>query len=253
MEDKNLEKSLCQFLGREVQPERLRETISLCKQIMQEQQIYQEEERTGFWCYLSDVFRFEGMGILGLQAAALIIICMMIGTLADVPEYIPTFMPLFGLAVIPVIFRSHFYGMGEIEAVTRASGAQIILAKLILAGAADLICITLLLYFEVHLQNSYENIGQMVLYCLVPYLVCMVAILRIVRLQKMERIPVCAGAILSSCICWGISAKAFPQLYETSATGLWLLAFVFFSFFFIKEIYFIVEMRKEGKMYGIID
>lgn len=28
---------------------------------------------------------------------------------------------------------------------------------------------------EVYLQNSYKEIGQIVLYCLVPYLVCMVA------------------------------------------------------------------------------
>ncbi len=37
---------------------------------------------------------------------------------------------------------------------------------------------------EVYLQNSYKEIGQMVLYCLVPYLVCIVALLRLIRLQK---------------------------------------------------------------------
>lgn len=57
--------------------------------------------------------------------------------------------------------------MSEIEAVTRASGAQITLAKLVLAGAANLVCITILLCMEVYLQNSYKEIGQMVLYCLV--------------------------------------------------------------------------------------
>ena len=56
--------------------------------------------------------------------------------------------------------------MSEIEAVTRASGAQITLAKLVLAGAANLVCITILLCMEVYLQNSYKEIGQMVLYCL---------------------------------------------------------------------------------------
>ena len=47
-----------------------------------------------------------------------------------------------------------------------------------------MVCITILLCMEVYLQNSYKEIGQMVLYCLVPYLVCMVALLRLIRLQK---------------------------------------------------------------------
>ena len=96
------------------------------------------------------------------------------------------------LAVMPAIFKSQYYGMSEIEAVTRASGAQITLAKLVLAGAANLVCITILLCMEVYLQNSYKEIGQMVLYCLVPYLVCMVALLRLIRLQKKQSLQICA-------------------------------------------------------------
>ncbi len=81
--------------------------------------------------------------------------------------------------------------MSEIEAVTRASGAQIILAKLVLAGSANLVCITIVLWLEVSLQNDYSKLGQMVLYCLVPYLVCMTGMLRLVRLQKREHMDMC--------------------------------------------------------------
>ena len=109
---------------------------------------------------------------------------MTISSIADVPKYIPAFMPLFILAVMPVLFKSQFYGMSEIEAATRASGAQIMLAKLVLAGAANLVCITVILCLEVSLQNHCNELGQMILYCLVPYLVYMAGMLRVIRLQK---------------------------------------------------------------------
>ena len=239
MKDKNLKGYLQQSLGEKVQPKRLEETIKLCTEIVREQEVTRAEPRTGFFHYLSDVFRFEGIPIFGLQAVTLFIVCLTIASIADVPKNIPIFMPL-------------YYGMSEIEAVTRASGAQITLAKLVLAGAANLVCITILLCMEVYLQNSYKEIGQMVLYCLVPYLVCMVALLRLIRLQKKQSLQICAIVMLGSCICWGMSARILPWLYETSAVGVWIVTFLIFAMFFINEIHYIAEMRKEGKMYGIV-
>ena len=177
---------------------------------------------------------------------------MAIYTAAGNPGYIPAFMPLFVLAVMPAIFKCQYYGMSEIEAVTRASGSQIVLAKLILAGAANLICMTFFISFEVYLQNSYREIGQIILYCMVPYFVCMVSMLRLLRLCRKENMQICMIISLGSCVCWGILAKTFPWLYDTSAFGIWIVAFLFFAAFFIKEIYFIITVRKEGKMYGII-
>ena len=233
---------------------RLEETISLCTEIMREQKLAQkqEEPRTGFVQYLSDIFRFEGIRIFGLQALVLFIVCLKISTMEDIPKYIPVFMPLFVLALMPAIFRCRYYGMSEIEAVTRASGSQVILAKLILAGAANLVCMTVLISLEVHLQNSYGEIGQMVLYCLVPYLVCMVSMLYLFRLSKKKNMQRCTGMAFGSCMCWGVLARTVPWLYETSALGIWIAAFLFFAAFFIKEIYFIIVMRKEGKIYGVI-
>lgn len=252
MKDKDLKKYLQQSLREELQPERSEETIKACTELLRAQRIPKDEPRTGFFHYLSDVFRFEGIPIMGLQAITLLVVCLTISSLADVPQDIPVFIPLFVLAVMPVFFKSGWYGMSEIEAVTRASGAQIMLAKLVLGGAANLVCMTILLCLETALQNSCRELGQMVLYCLVPYLVCMAAMLRFVRLRKKESVPICAIIMLSSCICWGILASVLPWLYETSAIGLWIIAFFVFSLFFIKEIHFILEMRKEGKMYGII-
>lgn len=252
MKGRELKGILQQSLRQEVQPEGLEECVKLCVDIMCEQKAAAEETRTGFFRYLSDVFRFEGIPILGLQALTLCLVCLIISSMAKVPKYIPAFMPLFALTVMPTIYKSQFYKMSEIEAATRASGAQIVLTKLILAGAANLVCITGLLGLEVYLQGSYDALGQMVLYCLVPYLVCMACMLRLIRLRRRESMPVYAVAVFSSCVCWGMSARLLPWLYETSATGLWIVVFMIFAVFFVREVCFIVEMKREGKMYGIV-
>lgn len=252
MRDKELKEYLHQSFRQEIEPKRIEETVKSCITIVREFSVSHEEKRTGFWRYLSDVFRFEGFLIFGLQVLTLLIVCLGISTIADVPKYIPVFMPLFALALIPALFKSQTYGMCEIEAVTRASGAQIILAKLILIGASNLVCMTVLFCLELYLQNSVESIGQIILYSLVPYLVCMVLMLRCTRLCKKESITKSMIITLGSCTLWGISAKVLPWLYETSAMGIWIIMFLFFTLFFIKEIYFIMEMRKEGRIYGTI-
>ena len=79
---------------------------------------------------------------------------LFISNLSDIPQCIPLFIPLFVLAFVPVIFKGQYYGMSEMEAVTRASGAQIMLAKLVLARSANLVCITILLFMELYQQKS---------------------------------------------------------------------------------------------------
>lgn len=252
MKDREIKGILQQSLQQEVRPERLEECVKFCTEIMREQRYTAEETRTGFFRYLSDVFRFEGIPIFGLQAITLFLLCLRISSMANVPKYIPEFMPLFTLAVLPTFYKGQLYKMSEIEAVTRASSAQIILAKLVLAGAANLVCMTVLISLEVYLQNSYKEIGQLILYCLVPYLVCMVSMLRLIRLRIKDNVKICTVFVFSSCVCWGVLARALPWLYEASAFGIWIVAFLFFTAFFIKEIYFIISTRKEGKIYGTV-
>ena len=252
MKNKEFKKYLKHFLGQEADADRMEETVELCVGIMREQKAYREESRLHFWGYLSNIFRFEGIPILMLQAVMLLLVCSAICTIADKPKFIPILMPLFVLAVMPAIFKVRYYGMSEIEAVTRTSSAQIILAKLILTGAANLVSITVLLILEVSLKDSCEELGQMILYCLVPYLLCMVVMLRLIRLRKRDSLTICCLTVFGSCIVWGSAADAMPWLYEASAIGVWIIAFMLFTVFFIKEIYYIVKMRKEGKMYGII-
>ncbi len=255
MKDRELKWRMSQFIQKErpaqVDPAKLEETIQKCIQIVRNQNV-QEEERLCFWGYLSAAFRFDGIPILGCHAVIFLIVCFVVGILACEPKNIPMFMPLFVLAPMPVIFRGQYYGMNEIEAVTRTSGAQMMLARLILAGAANLLCITGLLSIEVYRQNAGKELGQMILYCMVPYLICMILMLRVIRLRKRNNMAVSTTGIFGACVFWGWLAKAIPWLYQASAVGIWMAAALMFAAFFIKEIYFIVETGKEGKMYGTV-
>lgn len=252
----SLKKAFGQTFREEAHPEKLEDTIDICKDIVlmqkEKQENVQEEERTGFWQYLSDVFRFEGFPIFGLQAAVLLLLCLNISFLTEEPAAIPVFMPLFTLALIPALFRGQYHRMNEIEAATRASGAQITLARLVLAGAANLVCFTFLLWLERFFKTSAVQTRQLILYIIVPYLTCMAVLLRNIRLQKYKNALSCLPQIFGFSFCWGILPKVLPDLYKASAMGIWFIAFIAFLAFFLREIFFIADMRKRGKMYGII-
>lgn len=242
--------------GAAVRIEKKRETVARCRAILREKTVCPAEKRTGFWQFLSDVFRFEGLSIFGLQAGVLLLICTMLGTIKNIienaPYYIPVFTLLFALAIIPSLMRSQFYKMGEMEAVTRASNVEILLAKLILSGAANLIGITVVLCLILYARQSVGGLGQMILYGLVPYLVCISTILRLIRLRRNEKLSICAVVTIGCCAGWMILANQMPQIYETSATGVWILLLFVFAGFFGREIRFMMERKREGKGYGII-
>ena len=256
MHNAKLETSLKNAFGQtfqeEIRTKKYAETVSLCRGIVLSQSKMQEEERTGFFQYLSDVFRFDGFLILGLQAAVLLLVCLNISFLIKTPSLVPVFMPLFVLAILPVLFRSSRYNLAELEASTRASGAQIALARLVLAGGANLVCLTFLIWLEICLKASPVHTGQLILFAVLPHLICMSVLLRGIRLQKYKKMQSCVLEMSAFCLGFGIAPKVLPELYEVSSIGLWIAAFLTFGAFFLREIIYIIDRRKRGKMYGII-
>ena len=247
----DIKEILSNTLSRGPKPARMEETIEICTEIMRRQAAIQEEKRTGFWRYLSDILRFEGIRVFALQAVAFYcVVCFVISTASA--QHMLLFMPLFVLPTLPGLFRGQYYKKSEMEAATRASGAQIVLAKLVLAGAANLIVMTAILCMELYFHHSGDQILQMILYLLVPYLACMTIVLWYIRSCKREGAVTCTVLILGFYACLLISIRLFPRLYETSALGIWIAAFMLFGTFYIKEIYLLIKAGKEGKMYGII-
>ena len=252
MRDKTWKVDLRRQLGQAPPTRRMDETVGLCRQLVRSQAA-REEARLGFWGFLSDILRLEATSLLLSQAGVLLLVCLAACSSAGDACQIPTYMPLFMLAAMPVLFRGQYYRTSELEAATRASGPQIALARLILSGAATLICVTVLLGLEISLQGSWKALGQMVLYCLVPYLTSMTAALFLIRKKRTDGFPVCIVITAGSVAFWIGSAKLLPRLYEASAVGVWVVAFLAFSCLYAREIVYIIRANKEGRMYGIVD
>lgn len=244
--------ALRRVLGRETPCLRLEETVQLCLRQMGERPDAAAQPRSGFWAFLADIFRFEGIPILAGQAAALALAALHVYGAAQDLRYVPAHIPLFVLAAVPVLFRGRYCRTDELEAVTRASAAQLTLAKMLLAGAADLVCLTLLLGLQVHLTGSARQMGRMILYCLVPYLAGMTVLLKLLRRRRNDGLALSAAAAVGSMLFWYGSARFCPWLYEIPAVGAWIAAFCVFTAFFAGEICHIIRSDREGKIYGIV-
>lgn len=233
-------------------PQRLLETQQMCIALLNEQKADLTEERTGFWTFLADVFRHIDLRLWGMQILILIFVCAGVLSVPNVPNTIPLFTPLFILASIPSLFRNQIYGMCEIEAATRASTAQIILAKLVLVGAADLVSLSITLALASVAVNFSTNMVQLILFAVVPFLACMTVTLGCIRKCKRNALQMSIIVCLGTSIFAGGLAHWVPRIYELSALGLWIVAFMIFSCFFVREIYLLIAARKDGKIYGII-
>ncbi len=257
MRNEELEKRLTAYLDRtredDIDPVHVKKTVDLCVTVMHGQPAAFSEQRQSFWSFLSDVFHFEGIPILLSQLAMLAAVCL--AALATPRGYyvLHVYMPLFILAVMPVFFKGQQYRVGELEAATRTSGALLTLARLVLAGGGALVCLTFLLAMKICLQHSFENLGRMVIYCLVPYLTCMTAMLALLRRSRRSGALICMVIILGTVLFWRCTAMFFPWLYEASALGIWVAAVLVYSALLAKEIVYIIHANKEVNMYGIVD
>ena len=257
MSDKELEKRLTQSADQtedeKYDPAHLKKTVNLCIAVMRKQASAVAEPRQNFWDFLSDVFHFEGKSLLLPQLLVLLVTCHVAFTYSMSAYALPSWMPLFILVVMPTFFRGQYCRVSEVEAATRTSGAQLALARLILAGGGALVCLTFLLALEVWLQRSFENLGRVILYCLVPYLTCMTTMLALIRRRRKDGAPLCMAIALVSIFFWRWSSRLLPWLYEASALGIWIAAVLLYAWLLAKEITYIIHANKEVNMYGIVD
>ena len=235
-------------------PTRLNETKQICKTVLDQKMRLNliPEERTTFWQFLSDVMQYTGLRLWLAQGIVLLFICSGVLSANHTPYFISMFIPLLILASLPSFYQSKNCGICEIEASTRASGAQIMIAKLILAGAAQIVCLTVICALAITTAQYPVSLIQIIMYAVVPFLACMILTLWSIRTREQH------AAQLSVISCLGVSAFAwilahwFPSVYDISAIGFWIITFVLFSEFFCKELFSLIKAWKEGKMYGVI-
>ena len=213
------------------EPKRLKATQQICTTILNQQKQLNliPEERTKFWQFLSDVMRHIGWRLWISQGIVLIFICAGVFSILNTPNVISMFIPLLILACLPSFYQSSIFGMGEIEAVTRASAAQIILAKLILAGAAQIVCLTVICWFAIVVAEYPVTLIQLIMYVIVPFLGCL--ILTLWNMRKRERYAIQCSVVS----CLGVSAFAgtlahwFPAIYDISAIGVWFITCLLYT------------------------
>lgn len=240
------------LLRQEPEPKRKAETKALCFALMERQTAPAGRAMPGFFSFLSQVLRHIGPRLWSMQALALLLSCAALRQETLAPGMVAAFTPLFVLASLPTLLQGAECGMREIEAATAVSGAQLMLAKLVLALAADLVGMTVII--AVGLERSGQETGliQLILYALSPLLFCLSVTLCCVRARSSGLMQ--AGIVT----CMGLSAFTgclqyfAPQFYTLGATGFWFIAFILSGGFFAREIKLLFTAGKEGKIYGII-
>lgn len=242
------------LLQNDTTPTRLKETQQMCTSLLEKQLKHNliPEERTDFWQFLSDIMRYTGWRLWISQGIVLLLVCSCVFSIPNTPKIIPIFMPLFILACLPSFYQSASFGMSEIEAATRSSSAQIILAKLVLAGAAEIIIATLICGLIFSTTEYPVTLIQIILYVMVPFLGCLVLTLWSMRMQKQHAIHFAVAACLGTSAFAGTLAHYLPSLYDLSALGIWIISFIVFTGFIIRELALLIKTWKEGKIYGII-
>lgn len=247
-------RELHSILQSDVAPKRLRETQKMCTDLLEKQMKLNlvPEERTSFWQFLSDIIRHTGLRLWVSQGIIFLLVCACIFSIPNTPKIIPMFMPVFVMACLPSFYQSNTFGMDEIEAATRASSAQIILAKLVLAGAAEIIIATVICGFALFTAEYPVTLIQIILYVIVPLLGCLLLTLWSMRTRERYAMQFSIVACLGTSAFAGVLAHWFPTVYDISALGIWMITFVVFAGFFIRELALLIKTWKEGKIYGII-
>lgn len=245
-------KKIKKLLQQEPEPKRKAETKALCLALMESQAVPAGRAMPGFFSFLSQVLRHIGPRLWSMQAPVLLLSCAALRQEMLAPGMITVFTPLFVLASLPTLLQGTECGMQEIEAATAVSSAQLMLAKLVLALAADLVGLTVIIAVGLNKPGQGAGLTQLVLYALSPLLFCLSVTLCCVRARSSGLMQ--AGIVT----CMGLSAFTgclqyfAPQLYTLGATGFWLIAFILSGGFFAREIRLLFAAGKEGKIYGII-
>lgn len=242
MNSSELHRLLCQG----PQPSRMAETKQKCAALLQENPVRQ---RTGFWTFLSQVWRFTGVPMWAAQGAASVLFFLAAAGQKDLVSWLPLLGPLLVAVCLPVLFAGQRYDMDELEASTCVSRAELALAKLILAAAADLVILTSALVLG--RSQTGKALLPLFFYLLVPFLFCAMVALTVLRRCPRSNGTICIAVCSVTAAGLLMIHLAAPQLYETSALGGWILAFLVFGGFFVRELISLFQQRKEGIISGV--
>ena len=139
-------------------------------------------------------------------------------------------MPFGALLLILEFARSTAYGMAELEMTSRYSLRTVLLARMSMLGAAQLLG---LIPAAIVLGAQLFKSG---VYILVPYLLTAVlGLMAVRRLPGREGMFVCGSISVCVCALCPVSRLYVPELYGTEGFGWWMLAAVVLATVLMKE------------------
>lgn len=248
---RKLRRILCDWPPVKPSEEGLGRTAALCGELARQEAC---RPRTGFWVFLWDTARFCAARLWGMQALALLVMFAATASLQWAGHIRPAGMaalaPLLVAACVPELYRSQRYGMAEVECATRASTLHLLLAKLILASAADLVLLAVLLagLWPMAVRQGLILI-QLGLYVAVPFLGAAALCLWCLRRHTAWG----AGACMA--LCASVSAAGYwlalfaPAVYGVSGLGMWAFALVVCGLGLVRQLYRLVVWAKAAE-YG---
>ena len=198
--------------------------------------------RAGFWQFLSEVWRFAGGPMWAAQGGVALLFALAAAGRAQEAACLPLLGPVLVAVSLPALFAGRRYAMDELEATTCLSVGELMLAKLVLAAAADGVALTVVVLLG--WARAQVPLLPLLLHLWVPFLVCALAALVAVRRFPRGGAQLCFGVCAATAA--GLMGVRWyvPQLYTVSALGGWAVLFVLFAVFFFREAAVLIRRRE---------
>ena len=196
-------------------PTRLAETQARCAALLP-----RKRRRTGFWQFLSAVWRFTAPPLWGAQAGATALFALAAARESELPSFLCCWARYWPSPALPALFAAERHGMAELEASTCAAGAELTLARLALAGGADLLALTAALGLGV--RQGGPGRGRFCSICWCLFLFCSLVTLAVLRRGPGRRgggAQRCAAGVFGNGGRAAGAAAVSPGLYTPRPSG----------------------------------
>ncbi len=189
-----------------------------------------QRERIRYPAFLLRQTWFIGAPVWLLQGLLLLCACWLFdfaitGNVSNLaPRHLPVLLGCFAVFIamtgIPFIGRSAQYRMLEIEMATRISIPKLLLARIFIIGAGNVLLLTV--SFFLARTEAVLGTGSIALYLLLPYLIACCGCLFIqAYAHNGQQGFVCTTFCLSLTLLLFVLYKAAPVVYEQASLGIW--------------------------------
>jgi len=198
--------------------------------------------------FIRTQLRFINRKFLVLQ---LLLICLYAFFTAAVLRDSDAFFLLVPLAPIAVLLgtgelsRSFRFSMTELELPSRFSLAQILLARLVITAAADMLSLSCMLILTA--MKTYHTFGALILYGLVPSLLAAAGSLFLINRSRNANAQYCVSAYCAGLSALGaVSLNTWPEWYNGAAAAVWCAVLAVSAVILAAELYKMLHDCSKG-------